>query len=288
MGCFRFNMKKFFIALNVMLFLMGLTALIIGSEEIYNYKETSWLSKEAYGCLLGAGLITVIITIVAICEVRKDDHLAPNKLFCYWCVMCTILLLNVISFYYFRLFFGGLETSGDISDVVKIEVAKELQDSVLSSYTVCCTGCDESEISLQCADKQPDVTPFCEASALEKVTSPSLICEYAAPCLGTEENKGLGLGCYAASSAIPSYPIGADACKVIAEINVDDKPLVGDPNNGFSCGGGDPKEYLDNVFGYLDSVYQKTVIAWGFFMTFLLMCMISSTIILIFPQIRDY
>lgn len=239
---------------------------------------------------LVAGIFVVILTSLALCEIRKPHDAATQHLFVYWCCLSLIFVLNVGAFYYFQVVFGSLESDTSIGTVVDNEIRKELQDNILSSYTVCCTGCDKSKgAPAQCYNDAPeDVTPFCNSSKLASdVNNTVADCVYAELCTGTEANRGLGSGCYASTETIPSATsIGSDTCKFLGERELDGKPLVG-PLNSVSCGNGSPQKFLDNFFEYIDGIYTGTLIAWGFFIFVLFVAWFGAIVLITCDSLRD-
>jgi len=185
------SIKCIVITVNGLLALFAFIAMAIASAAIFNFSEDSFYSKEGYAIILAGSLVTFLIAFFAVCDIRKDDSQAANKIFCYWIVITMIFIANMAAFYYFRVFFGGLEpSSGDISQVLEQEAAKELQDAVLSSYTACCTGCDTNIPELLCTE---DIAPIDGCVSDRSIaTDVNTTCIYAEPCTAAEQADNQG------------------------------------------------------------------------------------------------
>jgi len=268
---------------------MGVIILGYGAASIYNFNDNSFYSKEGYVLLLFAGLMTSGLATAALCEMRRHDQRAVNKIFMYWCIMSVIMILNMAGFYYFRIFFGNAEEpQGDISSVVKNEVQKEFQDLVMSAYTSCCTGCDTGIPTLGCKDNIALPDGVCTDVDPAGTVNSTAQCVYAVACDGSEADFGIGTGCYASATEIPSTTFGSDSCKTLTTdyFAVDGKPLVGDPSNGFSCGAGSPQTWLSNVNDYILSYKTRVLAAWGFFIVICFIAWISAMMMILCPQLR--
>jgi len=178
-------------------------------------------------------------------------------LFIYFLGLSIILLINVAGAYFYITFTSALDTSndGNIEAAVKTEIAQELSDYILSTYTTCCTGCDtglvpECKSSFGAITDEVNTTNFCPRIGLD-VADNTTDCQVATLCTGIFEDK-LGGGCYINAKEIPSYAIGSTTCDFLQDyaVNSADKPIVGDFAQG-SCGGGNPIDYVEDTKQYL-------------------------------------
>lgn len=289
---------RIIVIVNGLIVFFGLFLIGVGIYSLTNYGDGAFFSREIYAFMVIFGMLTFVLAYLA-CTGGRDPKDYPNYLFCYWCIVSLILVGSFAGFYYFRIFTRGIENTVDNSrdqvfSVIETELAKQYQDFVLSTYTACCTGCDDvGEPDLFCIPGGIDAVQvtgeqFCADVSRQVDLVDDLEpgnCVFAEICsqaqLEEQFNEtgaadGLGLGCYTSGREIPNFPVGVDTCAVFQELTLDDRPLVGPALNGFSCGGGEPAKYLQNTFDYFESVYFLVAVPWGFLMFFLALAWLAS------------
>ena len=110
-------------------------------------------------------------------------------------------------------------------------------DQVLSSYTICCSGCPQDVCGRLIVAPNPSYCSF------EPSTLPSPNCTFAQSCSALNAELQIGLGCYVSGPPIPTNPQVVSACGRLA-----DQGIVGSPAEG-RCGRGDPATFVADFEG---------------------------------------
>lgn len=249
--------EKFGYCLNLVIFLMSTAVLIYASVSIYDFEESGedegLYSKDDYVWILLAGLFGIFLSLFA-CFAIQNQQRNYNMLFIYFIGLSVILCLNVAGLYFYVTFTSALDFTedGNVEAAVKTEIAQELEDYILSTYTTCCTGCPTSEVS-ECQASFPNPsTKFCNNTSANISLVESSDCLLATICTGSSVDK-LGSGCYLnAKGEIPSYAVSQSTCSFLEGAQTsDDKPSVVGPVSDGSCGNGNPSAYVEDLKEYL-------------------------------------
>lgn len=253
-------LEKFLIFLNTCMMIMAIVMVGVSSAAIYDYDESedNLYPKDTHVYFIVAGILGILLSAYACSGIRNQQQ-HYNRVFVYFIGLSILFILSVLGFYGYITFMTAIEstsgqvevTEGSISETVQREVTEEISDYILSTYTTCCSGCDESEENI--TDCKELIEPFREEE------TNAIFCENCTQAQLCGPNGALGQGCYINAKLIPSYTIRKSQCNYLTTT---DPVLVGFKSKGH-CGGGNPKKFVDNVRNWLTENKNASIAAFS-------------------------
>jgi len=209
----------------------------------------------------------MIISFLGCYAARKN-----KKILLCWYLICVSLLLTLQSLAaaylvnYSQSFQGIItQPSGSLTNGADVFV----NNAVLSVYTRCCSGCDNSQVSaytggdpMTCNNLgstfitlnngyvhvRCNVTK--QAQAYPQL--PTITCEFPGPCLSTTQSycwKYFDGPVPRSNFNYPPEYIDPTFCSLLAQLQQSGHPLVGFPQSG-GCGGGKISSFISDVDNY--------------------------------------
>jgi len=249
--------KKYLLCVN---FLTGLIGMAIMGGSIWglvkfdsDFKELEYelIDESALYFMLGGGILVFLISFLGCAGTQLEK---PNFLCAYIFFLLVGIGLQAGMLFAWSSFMGTLDESSSRTREAAAQSGKvEMIDGLLSTYVTCCSGCEDKTIcqDLDGGEKNlprlPENDPYCPVGKcdLPKRCNDSLV----------DADVSYEAGCFVEAEDFPPYDISNAVCQALTKLeNPKDssQKLVGYANNSYSCGGGSPEKWMENVYGWLD------------------------------------
>jgi hypothetical protein len=202
---------------------------------------------------IAAGVLMMLVSLLGCAAGRKNQN--KVLVFIYLVLVCGVLALEIAAAVLAAQYAGLVNvTSSSLASSLEADANIEINNSILSLYTSCCSGCPAGA---GCNNTLPN---FGNTTGIG-CTNVTVTCELVPVCSGSVNDT-----CYqflpGSVVDIPPFAFDNTFCSFFENLHLNGTSLVGPADSG-SCGRGNPQVFEANVFAYLKANMVYIIIGFA-------------------------